>query len=120
MFIRVGGFVGFIAIVVWLYAIFDALTAPAERIRGLPKAIWLIIVILLLDVGALAWFVWGRPRARAVGAPVRQRPSPFGWQSHDGPSTRGRTIAPDDDPDFLKRLGDDLRRDRPDDDNPAP
>lgn len=118
MFIRVGGIVGLIAIVVWLYAIFDSLTAPAERIRGLPKAIWLIIVLLLLDLGAIAWFIWGRPRA-GVDARVRERQSPFGWQSHGGPSRRGGSIAPDDDPEFLKRLRDDLRRNPPDDDNPA-
>jgi len=119
MFFGVGGIVGVIAIVAWLYAIFDALTAPAERIRGLPKAVWLIIVILLLDIGAVAWFIFGRPRAGAVDARVRERQSPFGWQSHGGPPNRGRSVAPDDDPDFLKRLGEDLRRQPPDDDNPA-
>jgi hypothetical protein len=115
MFIRLGGVFTLIAIVVWLYAIFDALTAPAERVRTLPKAIWLLIVILLLDIGAIAWFLWGRPRAR-IDAPVRQ--SPFGWQGHARPRGGTRSVAPDDDPEFLKRLGDDLRRDAPDDDNP--
>ena len=104
-----------IAIVLWLYAIFDALTAPAERVRLLPKAIWLLIVLLLPEIGAVAWFIWGRPRAR-VDAPVRQ--SPFGWQSHARPRRGTRSVAPDDDPEFLKRLGDDLRREAPDDDNP--
>jgi hypothetical protein len=116
MFIRLGGIFTLVAVVLWLYAIFDALTAPAERVRTLPKAIWLIIVILLLDIGAIAWFVWGRPRAE-VNARVRQ--SPFGWQNHGGPRGGSRSVAPDDDPEFLKRLRDDIRRDTPDDDNPA-
>jgi phospholipase D-like protein len=118
MFIRLGGVFTLIAVVVWLYAIFDALTAPPERVRMLPKAIWLIIVILLLDIGAIAWFIFGRPRAGSTAVDARVRQSPFGWQSHGG--IRGsstRSVAPDDDPEFLKRLGDDLRRDRPDDDN---
>src|SRR5438128_2337291 len=117
MFIRLGGVFTVIAVVSWLYAIFDALTAPADRVRNLPKAIWLIIVILLLDIGTIACFIFGRRRAatRAVDARVRQ--SPFGWQNHGGPRGGGsRPIAPDDDPEFLKRLRDDIRRDSPDDD----
>ncbi len=116
MFIRLGGVFTLIAVLLWLYAIFDALTAPPERVRNLPKAIWMIIVIVLLDIGAIAWFLWGRPRAE-VSARVRQ--SPFGRQGHGGPRGGGRSIAPDDDPEFLRRLRDDIRRDRPDDDNPA-
>jgi hypothetical protein len=117
MFIRLGGVFTLIAVIGWLYAIFDALTAPAERIRTLPKAIWLIIVLLLLDIGAIAWFIWGRPRASVSARAPR---SPFGWQSHGG-SPGGpprRSVAPDDDPDFLRRLRDDIRRDRPDGDDP--
>ena len=117
MFIRLGGVFTLIAVVLWLYAIFDALTAPPEKVRRLPKAIWLIIVLLLRDTGAIAWFVFGRPRAH-VNARVRQ--TPFGWQNHGGLRGGGaRSVAPDDDPEFLKRLGDDLRRDSPDDDNPV-
>lgn len=114
MFIRLGGVFTVIAVVAWLYAIFDALTAPPERVRLLPKAIWMIIVLLLLDIGAIAWFIWGRPRAR-VGAKV-SRQSPFGWQTHGSDRQAIGPVAPDDDPEFLKRLGDDIRRDRPDDD----
>jgi hypothetical protein len=109
MVIRLGGVFFFIAVVAWLYAIFDALTAPPERVRNLPKAVWLLIILLLLEIGAAAWFLFGRPRASVKARAPR---SPFGWQSHDdaaGGMPR-RSIAPDDDPDFLRRLGDDLRR----------
>jgi hypothetical protein len=116
MLIRLGGVFTLIAVVAWLYAILDALTAPAERVRNLPKAIWMIIVILLLDIGAVAWFVWGRPRAEVN---ARVRPSPFGWQTHGGRRGVSRPVAPDDDADFLRRLRDDIRRDDPDDDTPA-
>jgi hypothetical protein len=109
MVIRLGGVFTLIAVVAWLYAIFDALTAPADRIRNLPKAIWLIIILLLVDLGAIAWFIWGRPRASVKARTPR---SPFGWQGH-GDAASGaprRSIAPDDDPEFLRRLNDDLRR----------
>jgi hypothetical protein len=115
MFIRLGGVFTLVAVLVWLYAIFDALTAPPERVRRLPKAIWLIIVLLLLDIGAIAWFIWGRPRAES-NAPRLQ--SPFGRPGPAGPRG-GRSLAPDDDPEFLKRLRDDIRRNPTDDDNPS-
>ncbi len=112
MFIRLGGVFFFIAVMVWLYSIFDALTAPAERIRLMPKAIWLIAILLLPEIGAIAWFIWGRPRAGAK-APARL---PFGRPSHGTPHGGAqRPVAPDDDPEFLRRLNENLRRDGDDD-----
>jgi Phospholipase_D-nuclease N-terminal len=113
--LRLGGVLVFIAVLVWLYAFYDALTAPAERVRNLPKAVWLLIVLLLPEIGAIAWFVWGRPRTE-VRARVRQ--SPFGRQAHGG-ARRHRPLAPDDDAEFLRRLDDDRRRDRGDDNPPG-
>lgn len=107
-----GGVLLLIAVLVWVYAFYDALTAPPERVRNLPKALWLLIVLLVPVVGAIAWLAWGRPRAE-VRARVRQ--SPFGWQGHGGTRTR-RQLAPDDDAEFLRRLDDDLRRNDGDDD----
>jgi len=109
-----GGVLLLIAVLVWLYAFYDALTAPPERVRNLPKAIWLLIVLLLPEIGAVAWFVWGRPRPE-VRARVRQ--SPFGWQGHGSARAR-QSPAPDDDAEFLRRLDDDLRRHDGDDDPP--
>ncbi|RZS44539.1 hypothetical protein EV193_101415 [Herbihabitans rhizosphaerae] len=42
----------------------------------------------------------------------------FGMRSETGVSAPRRTVAPDDDPDFLRRL-DDEKRKRPDEDPPA-
>jgi len=109
MFLPLGGLFGLIAIAVWLWAIYDSITAPTEGIRYLPKAVWVIIVLLFADLGAIAWFVLGRPRAM-VGS---QRTAP--WPGTGGSSRRpprGRMIAPDDDPDFLRGLN----RPKPDDD----
>ena len=110
-----GGVVVLLVVLVWVYAFYDALTAPPERVRNLPKAIWLLIVLLLSVIGAIAWLAWGRPRPE-VRARVRQ--SPFGRQGHGSTRAR-RTLAPDDDPEFLRRLDDDLRRDNGDDDPPG-
>ena len=97
-----------IAIAVWLWAIFDSMTAPAERIRHLPKAVWVIIVLLFTDLGAIAWFLFGRPRASAdAGANLPQRTmGRFGTDSSgSGNQLPRRSVAPDDDPDFLRKLG---------------
>ncbi|MEP6599248.1 MAG: PLD nuclease N-terminal domain-containing protein [Actinomycetota bacterium] len=107
MLIRFGGLLTLIAVGVWLWAVFDSITAPADRIRALPKAIWVIIVLLFSTLGAIAWFAFGRPRAtaRTPGGGVGRM---LGGSSA-GPPPR-RSVAPDDDPDFLRRLRDEMRK----------
>ena len=41
---------GLIALLVfgfWLFAIFDAITAPEAEVRNLPKGMWIFLVIIL-------------------------------------------------------------------------
>ncbi|MDH6225655.1 PLD nuclease N-terminal domain-containing protein [Streptomyces sp. MJP52] len=72
----------------WVYAFVDCLATPEERVRGLPKAGWVLIVLLFggVLIGPVAWLVAGRVRHGA--APV----------------------APDDGPAFLRRLAEENRR----------
>ncbi|MDX2852343.1 PLDc N-terminal domain-containing protein [Streptomyces sp. PA03-3a] len=54
----------------WVYALVDCIRTPAARIRVLPKIGWLLAMLLLPVLGAIAW--------RNVGkrsAPVEGRPS---------------------------------------------
>lgn len=74
-----------IAAVVVIFTLVDCALTPRTRIRALPKALWLIVIVILPIVGSLLWYSVGRISAR----------------------TRGRSIAPDDDPDFLRSLRDD-------------
>jgi len=103
---------------VWLWALVDAFMTPPERVRALPKAIWIILVLLFWIFGAAAWFVFGHPRGAARVPVPRQRPD---W-ADDPAAPRARQsgpLAPDDDPDFLFRLHEELRRRKPDaDDEP--
>lgn len=71
-----------------VYCAVDAVQTDANRVRGLPKAVWMLVIVLLPLVGGLAWLIAGRPR------PLRQPPS------GRPPQPRG----PDDDPDFLRGL----------------
>jgi len=59
--IDLDGLVG-VALLLWAYCIFDVLTTDTEGIRNLPKWLWLIIVVLFPDIGAMAWRMLGRPQ----------------------------------------------------------
>ncbi len=68
----------------WVYSIVDCALQPPTRHRGVSKPIWLLIVVLLPVVGGLLWFVIGRSRRSA---------------------SRVMFQAPDDNPEFLGRIG---------------
>jgi Phospholipase_D-nuclease N-terminal len=61
MFLAVDGVVGLVLLVFWLYALYDAITTNDVLVRNLPKVAWIIIIILLSEIGAAAWFLLGRP-----------------------------------------------------------
>ncbi|MGP3534498.1 PLD nuclease N-terminal domain-containing protein [Microbacterium sp. RD1] len=75
--------VALVGAVFWVYSIVDCALQPATRHRGVSKAAWLVIVIVLPVLGGILWFVVGRARRSAVQA----------------------RRAPDDDPEFLGRIG---------------
>jgi hypothetical protein len=56
-----------IAFVVVLYAFIDVVLSRGDDVRSLPKPLWAILVLVLPLLGALGWFVWGRPRAAGNG-----------------------------------------------------
>lgn len=76
-----------------LYATFDAGLADASRVRNLPKPVWVILALVVPILGAVLWFTMGRPRKQRRGG-------------KPGSAQRNRPVAPDDDPDFLRSLGD--------------
>ena len=92
-------------------ALIDCLSAEEFAIRALPRVAWVFIILLFSPVGAIAWFVAGRP-----ASPVRLsngtvwRPG-NGFPESDRPRQRGARLAPDDDPEFLKNLATSLRED---------
>ncbi|MBA3744729.1 PLD nuclease N-terminal domain-containing protein [Sporichthya sp.] len=91
-----------VVIVVW--ALVEVIQANAAQIRRLPKWAWVILVVFPLPpLGAIAWFFLGRPKGDAVAAP---QPSGGGLNLPNLPR-RTKYVsrpAPDDDPDFLRRL----------------
>lgn len=103
---------GFLALIFWVFSIVDCAVQPATRHRGVPKAAWIAIVVLMPVLGGILWFALGRRRVGDQGG-LRQ-------------------VAPDDDPEFLRgiskneqderirRLEEELARLDDESDGPAP
>ncbi|SDG77310.1 PLD nuclease N-terminal domain-containing protein [Microbacterium pygmaeum] len=72
-----------VATAFWVFTIVDVSVQPAARHRGVTKPIWILIVILLPVLGGLLWLTVGRVRR----------------------STLAARRAPDDDPEFLGKIG---------------
>jgi hypothetical protein len=121
-----GGLIGFAFIALWIYCIFDVISTEDSLVRSLPKMAWLVIVILLPDIGSIAWLLLGRP----VFA---------GWRPGDtSRRTPRRVVGPEDRAGFapgpassdtarleaweadLRRREQDLGRKKPDDPLPPP
>ncbi len=89
-------------------ALISCLSADEGEIRALPRIAWVFIILLFSPVGPIVWFVAGRPpKAIRMSNGEMWRPgSGFGEKKRPVKST-----APDDDPEFLKNLGAELRDD---------
>jgi hypothetical protein len=88
-----------IPLAVIVYAFIDVLLTPAHTTKRGPKFLWALGVLLLPVLGAVLWFLLGRPTRRRTGD-----------LAHSG--------APDDDIEFLRDLA--KRTRRPDDDTAPP
>ncbi|KOX12178.1 hypothetical protein ADL05_21960 [Nocardiopsis sp. NRRL B-16309] len=85
----------------WVYVLFDVIGSDSGAVRLLPKPAWAVVVLLLPKVGALLWFVFGRPRRGAVAAAVPPGPPPA-FPEYEHPN-RARGATPRDDEEFLRR-----------------
>ena len=111
--VSLGGVIGLVIIGLWLWAIYDSVIIPVERVRYLPKAVWVIIVLLFFPIGAAAWFIFGRGRALAGSGVTPPSRATWGGRAASGVPARRTMIAPDDDPDFLRSLNKPKRDDDP-------
>lgn len=101
-----------IPFVITLYAFIDCLLTPRDQVRSLPKFLWVILVLVLPFIGAIAWFALGRPRSNRYDDGMGGGGNGGGGGSANPPGPRvpgmpGRRrgpSAPDDDPKFLRGL----------------
>jgi len=83
-----------------IWALIECIQADDGEIRHLPKIWWILIILFFWAVGALAWFVAGRPQ-RGGRSSAPWRAGPTGGFPESG---RPRQIGPEDDPEFLREL----------------
>ena len=87
--VRLAIIVGVVAVVFVIYAFVDSIVTDRSRVRALPKPLWVVITLIPI-FGAVLWLTIGKIRR----------------------STLNRVSnAPDDDPAFLRTLGEDKERD---------
>jgi hypothetical protein len=93
-----------LVLALWIYAFIDCLNTPEEDVKYLPKVVWIIIVLLFGEVliGPVAWLVAGKRRHAPAGGGT-----PSEWHRDH----RTQWVAPDDNPDFLKSLKDENKKD---------
>lgn len=84
---------GIVALGLIIYALIESLMTPRHEVRAMPKAVWIVLIILVPLVGALLWLFLGRRRGSAGGG---------GRAS--GPARPVRPQSPDDDAAFLHQL----------------
>jgi hypothetical protein len=100
----VGKFIlALIFLAVPLYALIEAIRSPGEEVRFMSKWLWALCVVFFGIIGAVLWFVYGRPRTTAPGGEGNSGGGGISLPPGLGPRPKG-PLAPDDDPDFLKRL----------------
>lgn len=88
--VRFGLLIGLISLALTIYALADCLQRPTERLRILPKVVWVLLILIFPILGAAGYLIFGRGMAQGLGAKLQQGlPSPSG---------------PDDDEAFLRRL----------------
>lgn len=77
---------GLTLVILTVYSVVDCAVFDRKRIRGLPRWVWIFVIVLVPLIGPLLWLFVGHGRAT--------------------PTTRSfRSVAPDDDLDFLRGLG---------------
>ena len=76
-----------IMVVLLVAALVDLIRIDPARVRALPKVLWAVIIVAIVIIGPILWFALGR--------------EPLERRNHGRYS---EPVAPDDDPDFLRRI----------------
>lgn len=75
---------GLALVILTVYTLVDCAVFDRRRIRGLPRWVWIFVIVLVPLIGPLLWLFVGHGRAT--------------------PTRSFRSVAPDDDLDFLRGL----------------
>jgi hypothetical protein len=103
---RVGIFLFAIELVLVVLALISCISAEPGQIRSLPRFAWIVLIVLFPIVGSIVYFLGGRP--------VKPGSASGKWRAGGGfpePPRPSRPIAPDDDPEFLRKIDQQKKRD---------
>jgi hypothetical protein len=76
-----------VILLVFVYGLVDVIRTDRRDTGGISKPAWIVVMILLPVLGAVLWFLIGRP-----------------YKFRAAPQPANHSTAPDDDPDFLRNL----------------
>lgn len=94
--VRLFIFLAAVQLVLFVLGLISSLSA--DRVRNAPRAVWVLVIVLIPLLGSITYFVWGRPLSVPAEGMARRRPRPS---------------SPDDDPEFLRSVdSEQTRRDR--------
>jgi hypothetical protein len=83
-------------VVVTVFATVYAAATPGKEMRVLGKTSWILLILFVPLIGAVLYFAIGRPLGGDSGK-------------------RTRNLAPDDDPEFLRKLRESIEKEQNDD-----
>jgi Phospholipase_D-nuclease N-terminal len=98
------GGVGLLLLGLWVFCLIDVITTDPALCRNLPKGAWLLLVLMLPDIGSIVWLIAGRPQAQARSLPHKGNTASRSPE-YDRPG-RAAAANPDDDEAFLRKLRD--------------
>ncbi|GGK98899.1 PLD nuclease N-terminal domain-containing protein [Mangrovihabitans endophyticus] len=95
--VRMFVFLAAAQLVLLVLALISSLSA--DRVRAMPRALWVLVILVVPLIGPICYFLFGRPLPAPREGPVRR--------------AQPRPSSPDDDPDFLRGMNtDQIRRER--------
>ncbi len=83
-----------------VYAVVDTVRTPEKHVRLMPRWGWQLVILSLPFVGAMSWFITGKPSRKELAHAVmtgRLVTEPLRYDSR-------RYLAPDDDDAWLRTL----------------
>lgn len=92
-----------LGVVVFVYGLIDCLRSEPNDVRSIPKSAWVLVIVVLNVIGVGLWFLFGRPQYATAGSNAQMGGAPAAPQRPSA-SSYGRSVAPDDNPEFLRNL----------------
>jgi hypothetical protein len=96
------GAFGLILLGLWIFCLIDVITTDQSQMRNLPKMVWVLLVLVLPDIGSILWLVAGR-EWQSAGRPRGNGGAVGAFPEYDRPG-RAVPASPDDDEQFLRNV----------------